>query len=645
MRTFFYVRITIFKHVLIMNTSFSPVIRDEVSLNPIINESQSDLSGATSDRGQRNDDDDETERPTYESRNGAGRGDASELRNGRGESNDPNKNPNTSRPENPPSNPNTEDDEDSIPGIEVGRGGRPGGQLLDGDKHTTSYEDVVGELDSLWSSLLGVTGYANNDVNRMASSIFGYVQSLFNMVRNGGMKLDNVQTANLATQLFNVVSGFVQMQLQTYYSRENWLFENTYNSPINQISRLIEAGINPAFYYDSSAKDTSGSIGNPEQTENAFTGVEGVSDKDRMLGQIGSAVSMLGTAGNVVANMGNLSNLVAQSKLAMVSADDMVATRTGRMAQTWANMRYLTSQAQTEDESRPLKLAEMRSISDLNNATCKNYLISQAQRWQEIENDMRKFDRQIESSQFIADLQAKAQRYSADKAYSGSVLSSRMAFLGTKYSADKNLEGMKYSVDENIKNSRWLKNMDRRMGLELKAMDRMYDEVNYTSYIDETTGERLNLGASAGLGFAVQKGIVDGTVSFGADNTTTVAGHRIRKDEIHSNVFNYGRMQYANQTILNLVRYNDENFVPSATMFHYAEEFDNVFNRAFYNWALPKASAAFGAYTADYFRNIGTAQENGQGVTNTYYYPTGLQPGDYSNRYMSGRTGASGSYK
>lgn len=514
----------------------------------------------------------------------------------------------------------------------------PGSGTNDSNTHskttTTSIDpkDLDSAINAIWEMMLGTNLFAGNnlaDVGQQIGSFLRNLETYFNEVSN----LDENTRWQYASQIYNMVSSYMMYQLQNYYSRQNWIFENEYNSPINQIARLVQSGINPAFYFSSSSKDTAGEIGGTDAKESSMAGVDGSTKLQTALGDVENALAIGGSLASVGSDVGNLFNLVSQAKLANITGEDIVGTRTGRNAQTFANAGYLSSLANKETVTLPLLKEQMRTTSLLNEATIENYAITANQRWAEMEQNMRIADMQINSSQFIAQLRANADKEIADMTSSrqlqGVQFSSKMAYLGTKYSADKNYEASKYATDEQVKHSRWCKNLDRRMGLELKAMDNMYDDVFFTNYVDETTGKRSH--SFAGLGLNVDD---YGKVEFGMDGTAMVNGHRIRRDEVKSHVFNYGRMQYANQTILNLVRYNDEDYVPSSTMFHYAKEYDNVFNRAFFNWALPKMSAAFGSYMSDSFMNIGSVGDNAnQGNMNGFIWSpnagglnTGLKP-------------------
>lgn len=517
----------------------------------------------------------------------------------------------------PPGNPNTGEsgDTESNDTISQDRGDRVQGTSISGqDVIPTDWEDINNRINEIWQSLLGIRFGSGSSLNlsNVGNQILGFIQSLSDAIKGAGLGLDNVQRTNLASQIYNMASGYMQMQLQEHYARENWLFETEYNSPINQISRLIEAGINPAFYYSAASKDTAGEIGGVDPSDKSLTGVDGENETQRSMGNISKALSMLGTVGNVAVDAGNLTNLTSQAQLARITGEDIQSTATGRNAQTFANASYLSSLANKETVTLPLLKEQMHSTSNLNNAMIENYAITANQRWAEISNAMKIADKQIESSQFIAKLRANADKEIADMTSSRSLqgiqFNSQMAYLGTKYSADKNYAASKYATDKQVENSRWCKNMDRRIGFELKALDNMYDDLYFTNYIDETTGQRSH--DFAGLGFKPSE---YANVSFGTDGTATINGHRIRRDEYKTHVFRYDRMERANQTILNLVRYNDENYVPSSTMFHYAKEYDNIANAALFKWSIPKVSAAYGSYLTDQFMNTAGVTDGTQG--------------------------------
>ena len=138
---------------------------------------------------------------------------------------------------------------------------------ITGNTPDNPLDGLKDSIQSLYEMLLNPDG----DMASFGSGIADILKKFQTYFRSNFDGVSPNEALNLSQSLYNTLSGYITARLDYLYQRENWQFQQSYNSPLSQMRRLMEAGINPAFYYGCLGSSDAGEIGGAQTPSGQMT--------------------------------------------------------------------------------------------------------------------------------------------------------------------------------------------------------------------------------------------------------------------------------------------------------------------------------------------------------------------------------------
>lgn len=275
--------------------------------------------------------------------------------------------------------------------------------------------DYQTSIDELTAMLMG------GDLANFSKGLLSYLDKITKALE-GGFGMKSLEAFNGALNLYNIAAAAINTRLQSEYELRNWTFQNDYNSPVQQMRRLMEAGINPAFYFASLNKSDASPIGqvNPN-TANTNPVNPDTSDAQR-LSAIGG---MVGAAGGVLTGSlsaaGGLVQSIANAKFADENRIDIQETRPSRIAQMYGSAAATQAQASNLEQTTPEQVKNLNAQSYLMRQQSRNLREQIEVAKDNIEAMLAIAEMNNDTSLKVANIGSLAQKYAADKGYQGSL--------------------------------------------------------------------------------------------------------------------------------------------------------------------------------------------------------------------------------
>lgn len=327
--------------------------------------------------------------------------------------------------------------------------------------------DPAVDIDSLSASMQSIMSQLLSGNLVSSGQLIGdFISTLQNYLKNHIEGLNNDEATQLTGQVYGIVSNYLSALYNNMYARQNWLLENDYNSPKSQMTRLMAAGINPAFYFGSLGSSNSGQISQTEMQPGSidYQPQSPLSDgMQKFMSGVETVGSLATTAAGVVSGIGNFKAAMSSARDLDESAQTRRVMRLPQLAESLGNVGVALSQcnflgAQTENikqmtplQTRNLSLQNMNLGQDYKNKIAQNEVIrtqanfNRAQAYSLIEGVNIGYEN-IRNQLRIANISASATKYAADKSYDGTLASLNVAIA--KNDVDSAIEIIKSIMSE-----------------------------------------------------------------------------------------------------------------------------------------------------------------------------------------------------
>lgn len=394
----------------------------------------------------------------------------------------------------------------------------------------TDLIDGVNEaIDNGYATLFGTD--SQGSIFKSGSAILQLITAWSKLASTKDLGLSEANRVSLAQSVYNTVFQLVNQQITQDLALRNWYTQQDYNSPVNAIARLMEAGINPAYYYESMQKSAAGEISSGEAAhpssaqfgDNMTNAQRRASTIAEALTGIGGTVQALlqGGFGGVTSGIKNLAdstaaigNLKLQQNLQPYEIGQIQANT----ASTWAQ-KFLTD---TENAYKPqLYKAQQYQLTE----QAKNY--SQA-----IDMMQKDLDNKLQ----ICKLGNETQMYCSDNQCYASIISANLGAGATKYASDNNYEASVFGS---------------RLSLAASVLPHVYTHQRVENLYDASTGKKIDL--SADQQFKLKGAILRGELDFHEGAEFTWNGRKVVGMYMDTDVLDVMRLNGMNDFFNNFI--------------------------------------------------------------------------------------------
>lgn len=206
---------------------------------------------------------------------------------------------------------------------------------------SSNIEDIYTMLHTLTESLFG----KGEGIADFGSHIFEILKSIYQSMKNSGMDLSANEKVSISSQIWGTIHDFICMQYENAYNQATWIQQNEYNSPYNQVQRLIEGGISPAWYFGSlSSGNSSAPAGSSETGSTQAYVPENLKaiNAERFSNLAGGFNSLMQGGLGGVAQFGQA---LANINLMGEQQYNIASMRPSQIAENWSNVSSLLSGA------------------------------------------------------------------------------------------------------------------------------------------------------------------------------------------------------------------------------------------------------------------------------------------------------------
>lgn len=271
---------------------------------------------------------------------------------------------------------NKQEAQDRNPSADIGNGATDVNNPVGADGNVSGSFD---EYKSLIADLLAKLGLGSTTgIADVISSICARLRS--NDYTNA---LSNGEKVQLASTIFNSLYDYSMQRLQMLWNQQNWTFQQQYNSPANQIKRLVEAGVNPAFYYGVLESSTAQSQANtpqsngssvgytPQENQNAIGRISGITGAVASIGGlinpiVGASLGIAKSGSEIALNEENARNLATNAWQIESMTPHQIAVLEAQRATYMAQTRAMDAKTPAEVKSLESDAAYKRSQVRLN---------------------------------------------------------------------------------------------------------------------------------------------------------------------------------------------------------------------------------------------------------------------------------------
>lgn len=368
------------------------------------------------------------------------------------------------------------------------------GENVSTPSNGTDFDALISSLNSAiekgYSTLLGING-ENLSIKAVGESIVGILNAYKDAFKRGG--LNDTNSWQMSQTVYDTIFSLVNQSMTNNIAMRNWYMQQDYNLPSNQILRLMEAGINPAFYYGCASKSNADAISSQAASSPQPTSLPdptNISDTKRQmmqgLGVASSAASVVGSLvqggfGGVTQGIKNLADSTATMgsyELQKNLNPYQMSLLQANAANTWAQ-KFL---ADTDAAYKPqvYKAQQYQLIEQ-----GKNYSQSVALMQKDIDAKLQ-----------IAKWANEATRYSSDKSFLSTIMSANIGAAASRYAADSSASAMKFSS---------------RLSIVPDILKHVYTHQREEQLYDASSGQKLSLSAEerAKFNLAIAKGDLD----------------------------------------------------------------------------------------------------------------------------------------
>lgn len=365
------------------------------------------------------------------------------------------------------------------------------------------------DLSTLMSSIEAIQGQLFNPEGMLntAQDIANFLKTMQEYFTKFP-KVTDGDALNLAQSVYNTISTYMANYLNLLYDRQNWVFQQEYNNPLNQIRRFMEAGINPAFYFGSLGNSNAGEIGGSSQTGGQMSAQVQSSNPslDAVEKGVGVATNLISAGSGVAGTLSTLNYNRAQ-------IDNMKKLQP-------AQLRNLYSSAFASEAAGEFSRANIGFQKILSDCATEQNQIAWANLGQAWKIAQLASDTSIQSANIGADATVKSAGISAS---------------ASRYAADTSFAANQQS--------------NQVQGY-MKAIDEYYEEVTELGWVENDTGriftseseewEEINASLHLKAGIDISGGSVEGGGDIGARE-----GSRIKEGETTT----YNKKKYTAKTI------------------------------------------------------------------------------------------------
>ena len=224
-----------------------------------------------------------------------------------------------------------------------------------------SPEENINSLFEWLNMFFNTSG--GNGIN-YATDFAGYLKSaytsIYNMFHAGTTELEHSTIIELAEKCADMTYAFISANFQSALSYQSWYLQQDYNSPINQINRLAEAGLNTAFALGNVNSGNANSSAIAPQVQNPSPSNAGAieqqneaADKSFWSGLVSAGASllpgMIGSAASAV-------NQLVQAKATKALTPLQVSQAGASIVNSAANYEYMRWQSDQIQQNMALDI-------------------------------------------------------------------------------------------------------------------------------------------------------------------------------------------------------------------------------------------------------------------------------------------------
>ena len=190
----------------------------------------------------------------------------------------------------------------------------------------SSPEDNLNSLSEFLLNLFSTNSFSTSGIvspSLYASVLTSAYRAVQNLLNHGGFDgFDREALLALAEKASDISYAYISKQFESALAYQSWYLQQEYNSPLNQLNRLTEAGLSSAFV---TGGYNSGNASNAAQVGGAISmpGASGagqiqqqksMADQQQMLGLLNMGVSAAGALGGVFSAAAGAVNQLVQAK-------------------------------------------------------------------------------------------------------------------------------------------------------------------------------------------------------------------------------------------------------------------------------------------------------------------------------------------